>query len=217
MSPPANSALALAAFTMFFATVGPVDCAVIFASLTSKQSRASQSRMALKACGIATAVLAVAAVGGKFILTQLGVSLPALQTSGGIILLLIALDMVFARPSRAFTITGPEASEARRKDDIIVFPLAIPLLAGPGAISAAIILAAKAQGEIAGMAIVLGALLAVMGVTALFMLMAQEIHRAMGVTAQNVVLRLSGILLAAVAMQFVFDGLAASGLLAAGK
>jgi hypothetical protein len=79
------------------------------------------------------------------------------------------------------------------------------------------ILAAKAQGEIAGMAAVLGALLAVMGVAALFMLMAQEIHRAMGVTAQNVVLRLSGILLAAVAMQFVFDGLAASGILAAGK
>jgi multiple antibiotic resistance protein len=217
MSAPNSFALALAAFAMFFATVGPVDCAVIFASLTSKQSRASQSRMALKACGIATAVLAVAAVVGKFILTQLGVSLPALQTSGGIVLLLIALDMVFARPSRAFTITAPETSEARRKDDIVVFPLAIPLLAGPGAISAAIILAAKAQGEIAGMAAVLGALLAVMGVAALFMLMAQEIHRAMGVTAQNVVLRLSGILLAAVAMQFVFDGLAASGLLATGK
>jgi multiple antibiotic resistance protein len=173
--------------------------------------------MALKACGIATAVLAVAAVVGKFILTQLGVSLPALQTSGGIVLLLIALDMVFARPSRAFTITASETSEARHKDDIVVFPLAIPLLSGPGAISAAIILAAKAQGEIAGMAAVLGGLLAVMGVAALFMLMAQEIHRAMGVTAQNVVLRLSGILLAAVAMQFVFDGLAASGLLATGK
>jgi multiple antibiotic resistance protein len=217
MSAPNSLALALAAFAMFFATVGPVDCAVIFAGLTSKQPRASQSRMALKACGIATAVLAVAAVVGKFILTQLGVSLSALQVSGGIILLLIALDMVFARPGRAFTITGPETSEARDKDDIVVFPLAIPLLAGPGAISAAIILAAKAQGEIAGMAAVLGALLIVMGVAALFMLMAQEIHRAMGVTAQNVVLRLSGILLAAVAMQFVFDGLAASGLLAAGK
>jgi multiple antibiotic resistance protein len=217
MSAPNSFALALAAFAMFFATVGPVDCAVIFASLTAKQSRASQSRMALKACGIATAVLAVAAVVGKFILTQLGVSLPALQTSGGIVLLLIALDMVFARPSRAFTITAPETSEARHKDDIVVFPLAIPLLAGPGAISAAIILAAKAQGEIAGMAAVLGALLAVMGVAALFMLMAQEIHRAIGVTAQNVVPRLSGILLAAAPMQFVFDGLAASGLLAAGK
>jgi multiple antibiotic resistance protein len=123
--------------------------------------------------------------------------------------------MVFARPSRAFTITGPETSEARQKDDIVVFPLAIPLLAGPGAISAAIILAAKAQGEMAGMAIILGALLAVMGVAGSFMLTAREIHRAMGV--QNVVLRLSGILLAAVAMQFVFDGLAASGLVAVGK
>lgn len=217
MDAPNDLAFALAAFAMFFTTVGPVDCAVIFASLTSRQSRAAQSRMALKACGIASAVLAAAAVAGKFILTQLGVSLPALQTSGGVILLLIALDMVFARPSRSVSITAPEQSEALHKDDIVVFPVAIPLLAGPGAISAAIILAARAQGEVAGMAIVLGALLAVMGVAALFMLMAREIHRAMSVTAQNVVLRLSGILLAAVAMQFVFDGLAASGLLAARK
>ena len=217
MSEPTSFALGLAAFTMFFATVGPVDCAVIFASLTSKQSRASQSRMALKACGIATGVLGVAAVGGKFILTQLGVSLAALQASGGIILLLIALDMVLARPHGAFTITAPETSEARHKDDIVVFPLAIPLLAGPGAISSAIILAAKVQGELAGIAVVLGALLGVMMIAALFMLMAQEIHRAMGVTAQNVVLRVSGILLAAVAMQFVFDGLAASGILATAK
>src|SRR5581483_815469 len=217
MSESTDFALALAAFTMFFATIGPVDCAVIFANLTSKQSRASQVRMALKACSIATAVLLVAAAAGKFILTELGVSLPALQTSGGIILLLIALDMVFARPHGAFTITAPETSEARHKDDIVVFPLAIPLLAGPGAISSAIILAAKAQCELAGMAVVLGALLAVMAISALFMLMAQEIHRAMGVTAQNVVLRVSGILLAAVAMQFVFDGLAASGILATSK
>jgi multiple antibiotic resistance protein len=214
MSEPTNLALALAAFTMFFATVGPVDCAVIFATLISKQSRTSQSRMALKACAIATGVLAAAAMGGKFMLSQLGVSLPALQVSGGIILLLIALEMVFARPHGAFTITAPETSEARHKDDIVVFPLAIPLLAGPGAISSAIILAARVHGEPAGMAVVLGTLLAVMAIAALFMLMAQEIHRAMGVTAQNVVLRVSGILLAAVAMQFVFDGLAASGILA---
>jgi len=214
---PANFALALEAFAMFFATIGPVDCAVIFAGLTTKQSRASQCRMALKACAIAAGVLVAAAVGGRLILTQLGVSLPALQASGGIILLLIALDMVFARPHGAFTITGPETSEARHKDDIVVFPLAIPLLAGPGAISAAIILAAKVHGEATGMALVLGALLAVIVIAALFMLMAQEIHRAMGVTAQNVVLRVSGLLLAAVAMQFLFDGLAASGILAGSK
>ena len=217
MSGPADFGLALTAFTMFFATIGPVDCAVIFASLTSKQSRASQRRMALKGCAIASAVLTVAAVGGRFVLSELGVSLPALQASGGIILLLIALDMVFARPHGAFTITAPETSEARHKDDIVVFPLAIPLLAGPGAISSAIILAAKTQGRIDAMAVVLAALLAVMMVAALFMLLAQEIHRAMGITAQNVVLRVSGILLAAVAMQFLFDGLAASGILAGSR
>jgi multiple antibiotic resistance protein len=214
MGEPTNLALALAAFTMFFATIGPVDSAVIFASLTSKQPRQAQSRMALKACAIATGVLAVTVMGGRFILTQLGVTLPALQASGGIILLLIALDMVFARPHGAFTITAPETSEARHKHDIVVFPVAIPLLAGPGAISSAVILAAKVQGEPTGVAVVLGALLAVMVIVALFMLTAQEIHRAMGITAQNVILRLSGILLAAVAMQFLFDGLAASGILA---
>src|SRR5262249_22635091 len=206
--------LALTAFTMFFATVGPVDCAVIFASLTSKHSRASRSRMALQACGIAATVLAVAAVGGKFVLTGLGVSLAALQASGGIILLLIALDMVFARPRGTFSITAPEASEARHKDDIVVFPLAIPLLAGPGAISSAVILAAKAQGDAATMAAVLAALFAVMLIAVILMLAAQEVHAVMGLTAQNVVLRVSGILLAAVAMQFFFEGLAASGLLA---
>ena len=131
MSRPADFGLALTAFTMFFATIGPVDCAVIFASLTSRQSRASQRRMALKACAIASAVLTLAAVGGRYVLAELGVSLPALQASGGVILLRIALDMVFARPHGAFTITDPETSEARHKDDIVVFPLAIPLLAGP--------------------------------------------------------------------------------------
>jgi multiple antibiotic resistance protein len=207
--------LALAAFATFFATVGPIDCAVLFATLTSRHDRPAQSRMALEACAIATAVLALAAVGGNFVLAQLGVSLPALQAAGGVLLLLIALDMAFARPRGAFTITGPETSEARRKDDIVVFPLAIPLLAGPGAMSSAIILAAKVHGEAVGIAVVLGALLAVMVITALCMLMAREIHRALGLTAQNVVLRVSGILLAAMAMQFLFDGLAGSGILAA--
>jgi multiple antibiotic resistance protein len=217
MTNPKNFGLALAAFAMFFATVGPVDCAVIFAGLTSKQSRSSRRGMALKACGIATAVLLTAALVGKFVLTQLGVSLAALHVSGGIILLLIALDMVFARPHGAFTITGPETVEARHKDDIVVFPLAIPLLAGPGAISSAIILATKAQGDLNGIAVILAALIVVMLIAAVLMLIAQEVHAVMSLTSQNVVLRISGILLAAVAVQFVFDGLAASGILAVGK
>jgi hypothetical protein len=126
---------------------------------------------------------------------------------------LTPISTVTPRSSLAFTSRRPLTQLKRGAPH----SCEIYLLAAPGAISAAIILAAKAQGEIAGMAAVLGALLVVMGVAALFMLMAQEIHRAIGVTAQNVVPRLSGILLAAAPMQFVFDGLAASGLLAAGK
>ncbi len=173
------SAIALAAFTMFFATIGPVDVAVIFANLTSNQPRSFRSRIALRACVIATIVLLVAALAGKFLLTHLGVSLAALQASGGVILLLIALDMVFARPYGLFTITGPETTEARHKTDIVVFPLAIPLLAGPGAISAAIILVARTQGNAYAVAAVLGSLLAVMSIAALLMLIAQEIHAVM--------------------------------------
>jgi len=115
---------ALTSFTTFFATVGPIEAAVIFATLTPGVSHGERRRIAVRATLIASSILAASTVAGGPLLRQLGVTIPALQTAGGIILLVIALDMVFAKPTSAFKLTPSEGAEAQRKDDLAVFPLA---------------------------------------------------------------------------------------------
>ena len=204
---------ALTSFTTFFATVGPVEAAVIFATLTTHISARERRQVALRATMIATTILAVATLFGGPLLQQLGVSIPALQTAGGIILLLIALEMVFARPTSAFKLTPPEGAEAHTKDDLVVFPLATPLLAGPGAMSAGILLAANAGTDPVKLAVTMGALAAVMGITLALFLIAPQLTRVLGVTAQRVLMRVFGILLAAIAVQALFNGIGGSGLI----
>lgn len=208
-------AQALTSFTTFFATIGPIEAAVIFAALTPSVAPSGRRRMAVRAVAIAAILLAGATLAGGPLLTQLGVGIPALQTAGGIILLVISLDMVFARPTSAFKLTPPEGAEAQHKDDLAVFPLATPLLAGPGAMSAGILLAANAHGHPLELAATMGALAAVMGLTLALLLLAHDLGRFLGVTAQRVLIRVFGILLAAIAVQAVFDGIGASGLIAA--
>jgi multiple antibiotic resistance protein len=204
---------ALTSFTTFFATVGPVEAAVIFATLTPGMPEAERQRIAVRATLIASLILLGSTVAGGPLLKQLGVSIPALQTAGGIILLVIALDMVFARPSSAFKLTPSEGAEAQRKDDVAVFPLATPLLAGPGAMSAGILLAANAHGDALELAVTVGALVMVMVLTFVLLLGAHELTRFIGVTAQRVLMRVFGILLAAIAVQALFNGIGASGLI----
>jgi multiple antibiotic resistance protein len=122
--------------------------------------------------------------------------------------------MVFAKPHSVFKLTPPEGAEAQTKDDLAVFPLATPLLAGPGAMSAAILLAAQTRNDALQLAAVLAALAAVMAVTLGLLLGAHRLSRVIGITAQRVLMRVFGILLAAIAVQAVFNGIAASGLLA---
>lgn len=208
-------AQALTSFTTFFATIGPIEAAVIFAALTPSVAPSERRRIAVRAVAIAAILLVGATLAGGPLLTQLGVGIPALQTAGGIILLVIALDMVFARPTSAFKLTPPEGAEAQHKDDLAVFPLATPLLAGPGAMSAGILLAANAHGDPLELAATVGALAAVMGMTLALLLLAHDLGRFLGVTAQRVLIRVFGILLAAIAVQAVFDGIGASGLIAA--
>jgi len=141
------------------------------------------------------------------------VTIPALQTAGGVILLLIALDMIFAKPTSAFKLTQPEDEEAQKKDDIAVFPLATPLLAGPGAMSAGILLAANTSGNAWGLATTLAALAAVMAATLVLLLLSHELNNFIGITAQRVLMRVFGILLAGIAVQAAFNGIAASGLI----
>lgn len=205
-------ATALTSFTTFFATVGPVEAAVFFATLTPNIGASDRRRIALRATLIAATILGVSTLAGGPLLRQLGVSISALQTAGGIILLLIALEMVFARPMSAFKLSPPEGAEAQTKDDLAVFPLATPLLAGPGAMSAGILLAANAHGDPVGLAVTMGALGVVMVSTLALLLVAQEVTRFLGVTAQRVLMRVFGILLAAIAVQAVFNGIAGSGI-----
>lgn len=203
----------LKGFTTFFATVGPVEAAVLFATLTPKMQRAERNAIAIRATLIASLILAVFTFLGGLLLAELGVTIPALQTAGGIILLVIALDMIFARPASAFKLTPPEDQEAQTKDDVAVFPLATPLLAGPGAMSAGILLSANAHAEPFGQIAVGIALIAVMIVTLILLLIAHELNSMMSLTAQRVLMRVFGILLAAIAVQALFNGIRASGLI----
>ena len=196
----------LSSATTFFATIGPIEAAVLFATLTPKMDRAARRAIALKATLIAGGILLVFTLFGQPLLRQLGVSIAALQTAGGVILLLIALDMVFARPGSAFKLTPSEGAEAQAKDEIAVFPLATPLLAGPGAMSSGILLAANAHGEPVQLALVVVALLSVMVLTYALLLMSHDLNHLLGITAQRVLMRVFGILLAAIAVQAVFTG-----------
>ena len=204
---------ALRSFTTFFATIGPIEAAVLFATFRPKMAHAERQSVAVRATLIASAILAFFTLLGGPILNQLGVSIAALQTAGGIILLAIAIDMIFARPGGSIKLTPPEGEEAQSRDDIAVFPLATPLLAGPGAMSAGILLAANADGEPLGLAMVMGALGAVMVLTLALLVAAQQLSRLLGITAQRVLIRVFGILLAALAVQALFNGIRSSGLI----
>jgi multiple antibiotic resistance protein len=209
--------LGLRAFTTFFATISPIDVAALYAVLAAGSDARQRRRMAVKSVAIATVLLLAFTLVGGVVLELLGITLPAMQTAGGLLLLLLAIDMVFARPSRMSSPTDAETSEAGGRDDISVFPMATPLMAGPGAIGAAVLMAAEAGGDLKLEGAVILALLAVMAIQLALLLAASRMHAWLGVTGQNVIARVVGILLAALAIQFLFDGIAASGLLAAGK
>ncbi|MHA1599089.1 MAG: MarC family protein [Alphaproteobacteria bacterium] len=202
----------LLAFTTFFATISPIDVAALFAALTTDSDAAHRRAMALKGVLIAGVIMIVFAVLGDEILRRLGITLPAMKTAGGILLLLIAIDMVFARPSGGSSTTQDEQREADNKDDVSVFPLATPLIAGPGTMGAVIVLSAKAGGDVQMDMAIIVAIVAVLAVTLVMLLMAGRLHKLLGVTGLNVITRVVGVLLAALAVQFVFDGIASSGI-----
>lgn len=203
----------LIALTTFFATIGPLDVAAMFAALTHDNTARERRVMALKASLIGGGILLFFALFGKAVLENFGISLAALQASGGILLLLIAIDMVFARDSGSNSTTDLENKEAATKKDISVFPLATPLIAGPGAIGAAILLVSKADGDTLQISLVIGALAIMILATFLLMLLATQVQRLLGVTGLHVISRVVGVLLAGLAVQFIFDGIQNSGLL----
>ena len=202
----------LAAFATLFATVGVADIAFIFAALTKRNTSKERFAFATRGVVIAGVILLTFGILGQAILDLFGISIPALRTAGGLLLFLIAIDMVFARHSGGTGTTDEEEVEARSRDDIAVFPLAMPLLAGPGAISAMILLTTGARSDLEFWA-VLAAAVAILFLAWLALMLAIPIQRLLGVTGLAVVSRVVGILLAALAVQFVFDGIKSSGLL----
>lgn len=202
----------LVAFATLFATVGVADIAFIFAALTKDNTPLQRRTFATRGVVIALLILLFFAFLGNAILDVFGITIPALRTAGGVLLLLIAIDMVFARHSGGTGTTDEEESEARRAQDISVFPLAMPLLAGPGAISAVILLTTGAQND-AEFWLVIAAIIVILALAWLTLLVAIPIQRLLGLTGLSVVSRVIGILLAALAVQFVFDGVKASGVL----
>lgn len=206
----------IAAVTLatLFATVSPIDISAIFAALTAKQSAPERKRTAIRAVVIATIVLLVFAILGEILLTALGITMASLRTAGGIILLLIGIEMVFARSSGASTTTTDEDEEAKDRADVSVFPMALPLIAGPGSMGAVMLMMAHAQGLPEQLTVIVCVLL-IMALTLICLFAATPITRLLGVTGMQVIMRVMGVLLCALAVQFIFDGLADSGLLSA--
>lgn len=209
---PAVIEAGVIAFASLFALIDPIGNAVMFASLTANDNLKQRRKMAFKGVFVATLLLLVFMFLGESLLTRLGISLAALRTSGGILLLILAIDMVFAIHSGGTSTTDEEEKEARKSDDISVFPLATPLIAGAGSISAVILLHANAQGMFAIELAIVSALLMIMFITLILLLISTQVQKILGATGLNVITRILGVILSALAVQFIFDGLLQSGL-----
>jgi multiple antibiotic resistance protein len=194
-------------FILLFVVVDPVGVATLFAAMTVGDSEKLRQRTAVRATLLATAILLVFIFGGNWLLHALGISLYAFQIAGGILLLLLALDMAFAKRSGLRSTTGKELEEAIQKEDITVFPLAFPLIAGPGAITSTMFIAADCQRRGVGLTASLAVLAVVLLLTLAALWMSGRIVSLLGETGANVIDRLFGLLLAALAVQFVLDGI----------
>jgi len=201
------------ALATFFATIAPFDIAAVFAALTTKHGFRSKCSIAIKGILIAAVILLIFALTGEKLLSSFGISLAALRTAGGILLLLIGIDMVFVRSSGGISTTTDETAEAETRQDIAVFPLAMPLIAGPGSMGAIVLLMANTGDDLSLKVAIIGALLMILVLTFISLLLATQIQRILGVTGMHVISRVFGVILTALAVQFIFDGIAQSGML----
>jgi multiple antibiotic resistance protein len=197
----------LSAFVTLLVTIGPFEAAPIFAGLSRHLSPDERRATIRRAVLIAGAVLVIFALIGKTLLGLLHVSLPALRTAGGVLLFLESIHLMFSAPPGLSSLSREEKEEASRPHDISVFPLAFPLIAGPGSLLAVVLLMSQADGNPWHVGGVLGVLAVCMALTWASLLSAETLIRLLGVTGSDVIGRISGLLLAALAMQYVFDGL----------
>lgn len=199
------SALFVSAFVTFLVVIDPPGCAPIFASLTAGTSPEHRRASAFRSVGIAAGILLFFGLLGQQLLHALGVSLTAFRIAGGILLFLIAIDMIFEKRTERREHRAEEVS-ASHADDISVFPMAIPMIAGPGSIASIMLMMARSE-DVTESLIVLGALLLTLLLTLVALLLAGPLMRLMGHRMEAMLTRLLGVILAALAVQFVLDGL----------
>ena len=199
--------LALRAFLTLFVVVDPIGIAPMFLGLVGARPGAEQARVARKAVAVAGVVLFGLAIGGGWLLGKLGISIDALRIAGGILLFRIAVGMVLAAPHQRETLE--EEEEARSRADVSVFPLAIPLIAGPGAMASLMILVGQAGPDPRALAVVFAMTAVVLALTWIALRLAAPLGRVLRRTGVNVVTRVLGVLLAALAVQYVADGVRA--------
>ena len=196
------------AFVTLLVVVDPLGLAPIFAALTRGFSEKQKRESAIRGTLLGALILYLFALAGDVLLEALGIGLPAFRIAGGLLLFLLSLDMVFARPSGMRATTVREQEEDSYQQDISVFPLAIPLLAGPGAITTVLLYAGGSSTS--NLLLFMGVLFVVLVLTLISLLLAPRVMQLFGETGANVLSRVLGVLLAALAVQFVLDGLHAS-------
>lgn len=196
------------AFVTLAVIIDPVGLAPLFVALTQGQSARRRRFIALRACLTGAAILTVFGIFGDAVLGFVGISMPAFRIAGGVLLFLTALDMLFERRTKRREGQHPAPGE----DDPSVFPLAIPLIAGPGAIATMILLTSRGDATWGWLVAVHAIMVLVVAMTFVFFLLAPLIERILGPVGINVTTRLLGMLLAALSVQFILDGLSAFGL-----
>jgi len=198
--------LFISAFVTFFVVIDPPGCAPIYAGLSAEASRAQKRAMAVRAVGVAALILLVFALFGEDLLKGLGIELASFRIAGGIMLFLIALEMVFEKRTKRREARAATVNADPEQDDVSIFPMAMPMIAGPGSIASVMLLMARNDG-IERSAVVFAALGANLLLTLAALLAAAPLMRLLGRKIEAVITRLLGVLLAALAVQFVIDGL----------
>jgi multiple antibiotic resistance protein len=195
----------ISALVTLVVVVDPIGLVPAFLGITADLPPHARRSVALRACVIAFGIVTGAALAGDWLLRTLSISLPAFRIAGGLLLFSIASEMAFGvRITRQAETAGKAVEEHVR--DIAAFPLAIPLMAGPGAITAAVLLSGRAGSDMARLGLLIATIAAVMVVTLAAFLLASRIERVLGKTGNTVLSRLLGVILAAMAVQFVVDG-----------
>jgi len=206
MTPNGTVAGFLYALVALLVILDPAGTAALFAAMTPQDTQTERREQAYRACLIAFLVLAAFGLLGEGLLRALGIGVPAMQVAGGILLFITAADMVTARNALRATPAEQEAA-TRTKEDISVFPLAIPLLAGPGAMTTMVLLRSAAGGDWTRVALIEAALAVALAITLAALLLAGQVKRLLGETGSHVIGRVLGVLLAALAAQIALDGL----------